>query len=80
MAEIGVGSGAVIGTLACELPDSELVGVECSQGALAVAAANLTALGVDQRVRLLCGSGVEPAPAAWFPHGVSTSCGEPNEL
>ena len=55
IAEVGVGSGVVIGTLACELPDAELVGIDCSAPALAIARENLKRLGVLERVDLVCG-------------------------
>ena len=62
IAEVGVGSGVVIGTLACELPDAELVGIDCSAPALAIARENLKRLGVLERVDLVCGDGPEGLP------------------
>ena len=59
IAEVGVGSGVVIATLACELPDAELVGVECCPQALAVAEDNLNRLEVQERVLLVLGDGPE---------------------
>jgi release factor glutamine methyltransferase len=59
IAEVGVGSGAVIGTLACELPDAELVGIDCCEAALAVAHENLKDLGIAERVALARGDGPE---------------------
>jgi release factor glutamine methyltransferase len=59
IAEVGVGSGAVIGTLACELPGAELVGVDCCEAALEVARENLKDLGIAERVSLARGDGPE---------------------
>ena len=59
IAEVGVGSGVVIGTLACELPEAELVGIDCCEAALAVAHENLKSLGVAERVSLAIGDGPE---------------------
>lgn len=52
--EVGVGSGAVIGALAVELPELRAVGTERSRAALAVARSNLEALDVADRVALVC--------------------------
>ncbi len=59
VAEVGVGSGAVVGALALELPEAEFVALDCCEAALAVAAENLERLGVADRVRLRCGDGPE---------------------
>ncbi len=55
--EIGVGSGAVTGALALELPRTRFVAVDRSRQALAVARVNLERLGVATRVSLLRGDG-----------------------
>ena len=55
--EIGVGSGAVTGALALELPRTRFVAVDRSRQALAVARVNLERLGVANRVLLLRGDG-----------------------
>ena len=60
VAEVGVGSGAVAGALACELPEAEIAAVDCCEAALAVAAENLERLGVADRITLLCGNCTEP--------------------
>lgn len=60
VAEIGTGSGAVAAALACELPEAEITAVDCSEGALAVAAENLERLGVADRVTLVAGNCTEP--------------------
>jgi len=57
IAEIGVGSGAVTGSLACALTESEFVATDCSEPALAVAARNFESLGVAERIRLVHGEG-----------------------
>jgi release factor glutamine methyltransferase len=55
--EVGIGSGAVAATLALELPDLRVVATEPSAAALAVARANLAALGAAERVSLVRGCG-----------------------
>jgi len=55
VAEIGVGSGAVLMALALELADAELSGTDLSASALEVARANLEAAGVLDRCRLVEG-------------------------
>ena len=60
VAEIGVGSGAVLAALARELPDAELVGVDCGAEALEVARRNLERLGAAERTSLLLGDLTEP--------------------
>jgi release factor glutamine methyltransferase len=52
--EVGVGSGAVCGALALELPESTFVGTDLSDPALEIARQNLEALGVADRCELLC--------------------------
>lgn len=56
--ELGVGSGCVSAALARELPDAEIVAVDCSPAALEVARQNLEALGFGGRVRLVLGNGL----------------------
>lgn len=58
VAEIGVGSGAVCGSLASELPDARFVAVDCSAAALRVARRNLESLGSADRVQLVRGDGL----------------------
>jgi release factor glutamine methyltransferase len=53
IADLGTGSGAIAITLALELEDSRLVASDVSVAALAVAAANARAHGVEDRVRPL---------------------------
>ena len=53
--EIGVGSGAITGALAHELPRTRFVAVDCSRAALRAARQNLERLGVEARVGLLLG-------------------------
>lgn len=60
VAEVGAGSGAITGALACELPDASFVAVDCSSEALEIAAENLARLGVAERVELRCGDGMAP--------------------
>jgi release factor glutamine methyltransferase len=60
VAEVGVGSGAVAGALARELPEARIVGIDVSAPALAVAAANLERLRVADRVGLVQGDGTAP--------------------
>lgn len=55
--EVGVGSGAVCGALALELPLAEIVGTDVSQPALEIARDNLAKLGVAERCTLHCADG-----------------------
>jgi release factor glutamine methyltransferase len=50
--EVGVGSGAVCGALALELPEAEIVGTDISESALEIARENLASLGVAERCEL----------------------------
>lgn len=47
VAEVGVGSGCIIGTIVAERDDVTALGVEISEQAAAVARANVQALGID---------------------------------
>ncbi len=60
VAEIGVGSGAVTGALALELPQARFVAVDTSSAALAVARENFERLQVAQRVWLVRGDATTP--------------------
>ncbi len=51
--EVGVGSGCIAVTLACELPTARIVATDLSAGALGVARRNVARLGVEGRVRLV---------------------------
>ncbi len=53
--DVGTGSGAIAITLALEAPGSRIVGCDRSPAALAVAAANSSRLGTDDRVRFVAG-------------------------
>jgi release factor glutamine methyltransferase len=53
--DLGVGSGCLLLTLLREYPQASGVGMDSSQEALAIAAANADALGVASRTRLECG-------------------------
>lgn len=55
VAEIGIGSGAVTGAIALELPRARFVAVDCSRAALALARENLERLGVAGRVSFVRG-------------------------
>ncbi len=56
--ELGVGSGCVSAALARELPDTEIVAIDCSPAALEVARENLRRLGLEERVTLVEASGL----------------------
>ena len=58
LVELGVGSGCVSAALARELPDAEIVALDCSPVALEVARQNLASLGFGERVRLVEASGL----------------------
>jgi len=55
VADIGTGSGAIACALAAARPDLEVLAVDQSLGALAVASDNVRSLGLSARVRLLAG-------------------------
>jgi len=59
VAELGVGSGCVSAALARELPDAEIVAIDCSAAALEVARQNLMALGFGERVSLVEANGLD---------------------
>jgi release factor glutamine methyltransferase len=58
LVELGVGSGCVSAALARELPDAEIVAIDCSPEALEVARQNLASLGYGERVTLFEASGL----------------------
>ena len=60
VADIGTGSGAIACALAASRPDLEVLAVDQSLGALAVASENVRALGLASRVRLLAGDLLDP--------------------
>ncbi len=55
LADLGTGSGAIACAIARALPAAEVLAVEVSVGALAVASRNVRELGLSSRVRLLAG-------------------------
>ena len=55
VADLGTGSGAIACAIARALPTAEVLAVEVSTGALAVASRNVRELGLSSRVRLLAG-------------------------
>ena len=59
-ADVGAGTGAIACALAAAAPRLEVVAVERSAGALALAAANVEALGLGRRVRLVAGDLFDP--------------------
>lgn len=63
IADIGTGSGAIPVALAAHLPHAALYAVDISADALAVAAANMAAYGLGERVRLLQGDLLGPLPS-----------------
>ena len=60
VADIGTGSGAIACALAAARPDLEVLAVDQSLGALAVASDNVRRLGLSSRVRLLAGDLLDP--------------------
>lgn len=60
MLEVGVGSGAVLGSLLQEYPQARGVGVDCSAAALAIAAENGARIGVAERLTLMKGDLTAP--------------------
>jgi release factor glutamine methyltransferase len=66
--DVGTGTGAIACALARPLPGLRVVAVERSLGALALAAENIRALGLGERVRLVAGDLL--APLAGLPSAV----------
>lgn len=62
IADIGVGSGIIAATLAAELPQAHVVGVDVSAAALAMAQRNVERLGLAGRVILIEGDLLAPLP------------------
>jgi release factor glutamine methyltransferase len=60
IADLGTGSGCLLCALLSEFPNSEGVGVDRSQAALAVAQANAEALGLSGRARFVAGDWLAP--------------------
>jgi release factor glutamine methyltransferase len=62
VADVGTGSGAIAAALALERPDLEIVAIDVSEAALAVAEENFRALGVHGRVAVCHAPLLETAP------------------
>lgn len=58
--DVGTGSGVIASQLALRLPTGDVYATDVSDAALAVAAENFRRLGVEGRIRLLCGNLLEP--------------------
>lgn len=58
--DLGTGCGAIALALASERPKARVTATDISEAALAVARDNAAELGVQNRVRFLCGDGFEP--------------------
>ena len=58
--DVGAGTGAIACALAVAAPHLEILAVDRSAGALALAAANVAALGVGRQIRLVAGDLFEP--------------------
>lgn len=64
IADIGVGSGAILLTLLAELPAAKGIGIDVSNAALAVTQANAETLGVSDRLRLIATRGLKGVAGA----------------
>ena len=62
--DVGTGSGAIAVTLACELPELEVIATDVSSAALAVARRNATVHGVSERCTFLHGDLLAPLDRA----------------
>ncbi|HSE57518.1 MAG TPA: peptide chain release factor N(5)-glutamine methyltransferase [Nitrospiraceae bacterium] len=60
IADVGAGSGCIAVSLALDLPQAEIYGIDCSPAALQVAHENLMRHGVADRVTLMEGDLLEP--------------------
>lgn len=60
IADVGTGSGCIAVSLALNLPQAEIYGIDCSRAALQVAHENLMRHGVADRVTLMKGDLLEP--------------------
>ena len=58
--DVGAGGGAIACALAAAAPGVRVLAVECSLGALALAAANVGTLGLEGRVSLVAGDLLDP--------------------
>ncbi|WP_165793842.1 peptide chain release factor N(5)-glutamine methyltransferase [Hyphococcus luteus] len=63
--DLGTGSGCLLCALLSEFPNSEGVGVDASEAALAVARENAAALGLAGRARFLAGDWLQPLSGAF---------------
>jgi release factor glutamine methyltransferase len=63
--DLGVGSGALLGAILIERPFAVGVGTDRSESALATARTNLDALGVGERVQLVCGNWADALSASF---------------
>jgi release factor glutamine methyltransferase len=61
--DVGTGGGCIALSIAAERPDAEVVGIDLSSAALAVATENARRMGLERRVRFLEGDLLEPVAA-----------------
>lgn len=75
--DVGTGSGAIAVSVAVKVPTAHVYATDLSPAALAVAARNAQAHGVQERVTFLSGNLLGPLPRALMGHVHAVACNPP---